>query len=874
MGQMSVEPTPPKLATRMLIWFIRAELAEEVTGDLQEGFEIKIKRQSLWRAKVNYWYQVFNYLRPFAVRQLLVINSTYFIMFRNYLLIATRNLTKHKFHSSINIFSLAIGIAACLVIYLFISDERSFDAMHKKNIYRLCEVQSFPGTNVQNVALSMAAMGPTLNEEIADILQFTRYWNRGKRIFEKEDKQIAIESVAFVDSTFFDVFDFPLLSGDQESMLVEPRSLVVSEESAMKLFGALDVVGETVTLWDQSFKVTGIMADIPENSHLQFDVLVSMTTQLEDNPEFNNRWGSNFLITYFELQSNADIPSLEAQFAEILPERSGWAEMNDMIITYLQPLDEVHLGSTDTQHDYQNYRKFNGTYLGIFSLVGFFILVIAAVNFMNLSTARASKRAKEVGVRKSVGAYKPQLFWQFIIESMVLAFGALVLGVLIDGVSLPFLNVAIDRQLTLLKFINEPVLLLVVIGTVMVLGLLAGLYPSLHLSSFKPAIVLKGGNVTDRKSFLRSSLVVTQFSLVLAMIVATFIVLNQLNFMRDKDIGFDTEQMLLIEMGGSANDKFDVIKTELLANGNIAGVTASGQRLGNNLHQWGFKVAVDTGVIDMTTSNTYVDYDYLDVYGIELIAGRTFSKEYATDDGLAFIINESLAKELPFDDPIGQSVGHGFYPNDSLGTIIGVTKDFNYNSLHHEVNTLSLVVHTEWWYDEMSVKIAGNVGEAVRDVERIWSKHVPEYPFTYTFLDDHFDDLYKSDQQMSTVVSIIAVLSILIGSLGLFGLSAISVERRIKEVGVRKVLGASVSQLLVILSSHFARLILISFVIAAPVTYYFLSNWLENFAFRVSINPLIFMIGGMVAFVIAMVTISYHTLRAAYSNPVRSLRYE
>lgn len=865
---------PPKLATKVLHWLLKPEYAEEVTGDLLERYKIKIQQYPSWRARLHYWYQVINYLRPFAMRQPLVINSIFLIMFKNYLLIASRNLTKHKFHSSINILSLAIGIAACLVIYLFIADERSFDAMHEKNIYRLCEVQSFPGTNTQNVALSMAAMGPTLNEEYPALKQFTRYWNRGKRIFEVDDKQIAIEHVIFVDSTFFHVFDFSLVSGDKSEVLVEPRSLVISEASAMKLFGNLEVIGETVTLWDQSFKVTGLMEDVPENSHLQFDVLVSMSTQLEDNPDFNNRWGSNFLITYFEIQEGADIKQLETQFAEILPERSGWAEMNDMIITYLQPLDEVHLGSTDTQHDYQNYRKFNGAYLDIFSLVGIFILVIAGVNFMNLSTARASKRAKEVGIRKSVGAYKPQLFWQFIVESVLLALSALVLGVLIDLVALPFLNVAVDRQLSLLTFITDPILLAIVFAVVIVLGMLAGLYPSLHLSSFKPAVVLKGSAVIDRKSILRSSLVITQFSLVLAMIVATFIVLNQLNFMRSKDIGFDTEQMLLIEMGGSSNEKFDLLKSSIKANSHVAGVTASGQRLGNNLHQWGFKVAADTGVIDMTTSNTWVDYDYLEVYGIELISGRGFSKEHARDDGLSFIINESLAKELPFDDALGKSVGHGFYPNDSLGTVIGITKDFNYNSLHHEVNTLSLVVHEEWGFDEMSVKITGNVDIAVREIEEIWRTHVPEYPFSYSFLDDHFDELYKSDQQMSTVVSIIAVLSILIGSLGLFGLSAISVERRIKEVGVRKVLGASISQILVILSSHFAWLILISFLIAAPATYYFLYQWLENFAFRVDINPLIFLLGGFLAFAIAMLTISFHTLRAANTNPVRSLRYE
>jgi len=692
----------------------------------------------------------------------------------------------------------------------------------------------------------------------------------------KDEKRFLLNNLAHVDSTYLEIFDFPLLQGNRTTALDEPYTMVITEETAQKFFSGTDeAINNTLTFRDKEYKITGILKNIPEQSHLQVDALVSMATTISENKNFNNQWGSNFLNTYLVLHPNSDIKAMEDKFPAFMSRHMDDPNINDFYKLFLQRLDQVHLASTEIEHDYNNYRKFNGKYLDIFSVVGVFILLIASVNFMNLTTARASHRGKEIGVRKTVGAKKVQLFSQFIFESVVLAGFALVLAVLLNLLLMPVLNTLIGRQLSMLAFINHwEQLVLMVLGT-LALGLLAGIYPSFYMTSFSLSRVLKGGHASDGKSIFRSGLVVVQFGLALAMIVSTLIVMQQLTFMQSKDIGFNKDQIMLVDMNREANEKFETLRTELKRSSHILGVTASGQRLGNNFHQWGFKVKADTGVVQMTPSNVNVDFEYLSVYGMELTEGRNFSKEIATDNGMAFIINESLAKELGLSDPIGTRAGHDWYHNDSLGTIIGVVKDFNFNSLHYKVNTLEMVVHPDWGYDEMSVKIEGaNMQEAIAFVKNLWEEHIPNYPFDYTFLDAHFEVLYRSDKQMGSVVAIMAGLAILISCMGLFGLAAIITEKKTKEIGIRKVLGASEGQITMLLSRNFALLIAISFVIVTPVTYYLLRAWLEGFAYRVGINPLLFLLGGMVAMVIALGTISYHTLRSARANPVKALRYE
>jgi putative ABC transport system permease protein len=798
-------------------------------------------------------------------------------MLKNYLLISLRNIRQSPLYAFINIFSLAIGLTACMVIFLFIRDERSFDAFHSKseNIYRLDEVQNFPGTNLQKVALSMPGMAPAMLKDFPEVANYARFMCRPKQLLVKEEKRFLLPFLATVDSTFLEIFDFEVKQGERITALDEPYSIMLTEKTALKFFKSTEeAMGNTITLRDKEYKITGILGEVPENSHMKFDALVSMTTITSEEKNFNDRWGSNFLNTYLVLHGATNIKALEEKFPAFMSRHMDNPDINKFYQLYLQRLEDVHLASTDIEHDYNNYRKFNGEYLDIFSIVGIFILLIASLNFMNLTTARASHRWKEIGVRKTVGAKKTQLFAQFIFESTVLAFLALILAAALSLFFVPLINIALDRQLTLLMFLRDPLNLLYLACLTLVLGLMTGIYPSFYMTSFNMSRVLKGGSKGAGRSIFRSGMVVVQFGLSLAMIVSTLIVIQQLTFMQNKDLGFNKEQMMLVDMNQEANEKFETLRTELKRSALVLGVTASGQRLGENFHQSGFKIKGDTGVFNITPSNVNVDYEYLDVYGIKLKEGRGFSKDVATDKDMAFVINESFARELGIKDIIGTPAGHGWYHNDTLGTIIGVAKDFNFNSLHYKINTLQMSVHPEWGYDEMSVKIDGSrAEEAIEFVKKLWDANI-SYPFDYSFLDDHFEKLYRTDQQMSSVVAIMAGLAILISCMGLFGLAAITTSRKTKEIGIRKVLGANEVQITLLLSRNFTTLLIISFIVASPVTYWLLLKWLESFAYRVTINPLLFFLGGIVALTIALLTISYHTVRSARSNPVDSLRYE
>ncbi len=775
-------------------------------------------------------------------------------MLRNYLATALRNIRQQPLYAFINICSLAIGIAACVVIYLFVTDEASFDCFHSKadRIYRLNETQNFTGTNFQKVALSGSPMGPFLQKDFPEVESYTRYWGRGKRVMQKDETKFLLDEVVAVDSTFLEIFGFEMLYGDLNTALDEPNTTVLTEETAAKFFqGSVKCTTQTISIGPREYKITDCKSGTPENSHLQFDALEAMATYIKEDPKLNTDWTSNFLTTYLLLKPHTDAKLLEAKFPEFMIRFTENKDIGERYTIYLQPLTEVHSQSIDVEHDYHNYRKFNGSYLSVFVIVGLFILLIASVNFMNLTTARASHRWKEIGVRKSVGARRTQLFGQFIFESMLLALMALAVAIVLDFAFIPMLNQAIGRQLQLVSLLAHPVELSLMVLIVFVLGLATGIYPSLYMASFSSASVLKvkaGG-----KSSFASSLVVIQFGLALAMIVSTLVVLQQLNFMKTTDTGFDKEQMLLVDLNRESNEKFEVLKTELSRIPQVLGVTASGQRLGNNFHQWGFKIKADTGLVELSPSNVNVEYDYLKVYGIKLKDGRGFSRDIPTDKGKAFILNESFVNEFKLKDPVGMTAGHGWYHNDSLGTIIGVVKDFNFNSMHHRINNLSLVCHPDWGYDEMSIKIEGTQArEAIAAIKDVWDSQVHSYPFTYTFLSQHFDNLYRSDEQMSYVVTIMAMLAILISCMGLFGLAVITTERRVKEIGIRKALGATEVQIVALLSSKFAKLIMIAFVLGSPVTYYLLSRWLESFAYRIGINPLIFLLGGLIALGIAL----------------------
>lgn len=798
-------------------------------------------------------------------------------MMKNYFKTAWRNIWKSKVFSAINIFGLAVGMAACIVITLFVYYEKSFDNLHTKNIYRLNEVQKFEGMGAtQKVALSMFPMGPTLKADFPEIKNFTRVRWQQKFPLNNGLKRVYMPQVFFVDSVFLKMFDFKLLRGDRATALLKPRSVLLTEDAAKRMFGNDDPIGKTVTNYGQdtiTYSVTGILANVPKNSQLQFDCLFSFSSIYK--PWMFTNWGGNWLNTYLELAPGTNIAALEKKFPAYLQKYKGKDGPKNYEL-FLLSLKDVHANSADIGLDYINYQKFDKHITNLFTVIGIIVLVIACINFINLSTARSSERAKEVGVRKSIGAGRIQLAMQFLGETVLLSLIALVFACVLVTLAIPFINSLSQRDISLPLHDNKMLIGVVFISTVLV-GIISGIYPALFLSSFQPVKVLKGAltSVGGNKVPLRNILVVGQFTSAVILMIATVLVIRQLKFMQKKDPGFNRDQIVNVPLGLIPQNKYDLFKQELLSNSMVQGVTASQDILGSHLDQTGisFKLG-DSPLRQLTSTLLVVDNNYLDLYKIKLLMGKNFS----TDTSAVwkqYIINEALAKELLKDHKgknmeslLGQRFGF-----DSLGVITGIAKDFNFNSLHYKIETLFLV--NGKGFNQMSVKInGGRAKDAVAFIQSTWQKEFPGIPFEYQFLDDHFKEVYSVDNQVSTVVSILAGLIIIISCLGLFGLASYSAEKRIKEIGVRKVLGASVQNIVMLLSGHFVKLVLIANVIAWPIAFYVMSKWLQDFAYRIDISWWIFGIAGLTSLIIAFATVSFQAIKAAVANPVKSLRSE
>jgi putative ABC transport system permease protein len=802
-------------------------------------------------------------------------------MFKNYFKIAWRNLWKHKVYSAINIIGLATGMAACIIILLFVFYEKSFDNFHHKNIYRLNEVQKFPGMVAsQKVGLSMFPMGPTIRAEFPEILNFTRIRWQDKYQMTFKDQRVYLPHAYFVDSTFLQMFDFTLTKGDRATALQKPNSLILTASAAKKLFGSADPVGQRINHFDADttyFTVTGVLADVPQNSQLQFDALMSFNTIYKAN--WMTWWGGNWLDTYFELAPNTNVAALEKKFPNYLKKHlngDGWKFYE----LFLLPLRDVHAHAADIGLDYLNYQKFDKNYTNIFSAIALIVLLIACINFMNLSTARSAERAKEVGIRKSIGALRSQLGAQFLGETVLLSFIALTLSAGLVALALPYVNDLSQRDLGSVLVSNRWLLAAVVLGTIFV-GILSGLYPAAYLSSFQPVKVLKGLSLTGKnKGRLRNFLVVGQFACAIFLMIATIFVFRQLSYMQQRDPGFNRDRVLTIELDQMTSRKFDLLKEELSHSANIAAVTGAQDQLGSHLDQSGIGFKGDGPLRQLTSTRLIVDPDYLRLYQIPLAAGRNFSGEQGAN-GREYIVNEALAKELTKDQPHAQLssvIGKKFGFDSSgvyNGTIVGIARDFNFNSLHYKIETMFLFNQKNWGFNTLSVKIKGGEDkEALDYIQTTWHKMFPERPLSYQFLDDHFTEVYRADAQVSRMVGILAILAILISCLGLFGLASYSAERRVKEIGIRKVMGASVRHIVGLLSRHFIRLVLIANLIAWPLAWYVLNRWLQDYAYRIAISWWVFALAGVIALLIALLTVSMLAMKAAVANPVTSLRSE
>ncbi|MBU1099742.1 MAG: ABC transporter permease [Bacteroidetes bacterium] len=795
-------------------------------------------------------------------------------MLNNYLKIAFRNLWKNKSTSIINILGLGIAIFSSILIFLYVSFEFSFDKFHSKadRIYRVLLEDNNLGVSENLAGINFMAMGPALKEELPEVVEQVRYRDSGRELITIGDQSFYTKDLVYTTSSLFSVFDFELIQGDPERVLSEPRKAVLTESWKEKLFGSENPIGKTIELNNEDvYEVTGIMKDVPANSHLQMDVLLSLVpTEADSNLARQlESWGRIGMPTYVLLDSPASAEKVQNALMPLLREHVEWGTFGQQ----LQPFLDAHLHSSGILYDGHNQFKTDIDYVYTLIIVAFFIIIIAAFNFMNLATARSTNRAKEVGLRKVVGAARGQMILQFLLESVILCFASLIIGLLLVEAFAPMLGLPIKGSFILYFFTNTN-LLLGLVGSITLLGLLSGIYPAFVLSGFKPITILRGSFGTSKSGiWLRRVLVVTQFTASIAMIIGTSIAYNQLEYIQNKNLGFQPEQVINIALDNQVlQNQAETFKNELRNISSVKSVGASSTMPGNGMARWG-GIRPDGYNADETwvCSVMWVDDNFFNTVGMELAKGRAFSKEFPADEQESVMINESAARELGWDDPIGKKFN--FERRPSL-TIVGVIKDFHFENMQHKIEPL-IINYVPNASRMLSIKTsAADVSSSLGQIEKLWKEVYPSYPFEYTFFDESFAQLFENDRKFAALVANFTWLAILIACLGLFGLAAYTGEQKTKEIGMRKVLGATVSGIMYMLSKDFALLVIISSVLAAPIAYLAMNSWLDSFVYRTDMDPLLFIGSAIVALVVAILTISYHTFKAANLNPVESLRNE
>ena len=816
-------------------------------------------------------------------------------MLKNYLRIAIRNLAKYKFISFINIFGLTVGLACCLLILTYILHETSYDKYNRQadRIYRV--TRSF--NNDQGVvSLHLGAVappfGPLLKNDFPDIQQITCLLPIGHQMpMRYEDKIFNEDDLFFADSSFPGMFDMTVLKGNPRTALTDPFSMMITPAVARKYFGDADPINKVIRMDNQfNVKVTGIFQPFPSAAHLHPQVLLSFNT-LKDSAVYGEKnlrtnWSNNAFYTYLLLPEHYPVRSLEAQLPAFLDRRM---HPNDAPADYksskntrlfLQPLTDIHLHSHLDEEIEENGDAGRVT---VFGAIALFILLIACINYMNLSTARSALRAKEIGIRKVSGAVRQEIIIQFLSESIVLSYIALVFAAILTWLTLPGLNSITGLQLSIFSLLH-PLVLLPLLLTPLVVGILSGLYPALFLSSFQPSKVLKGllkvgsGNVSFRKV-----LVVTQFAITIVLLISTAIVFQQLHYMQNTSLGFDKDHVVTLGYNNGLDNTFESFRNALLQDPHIRQVTRSSRIPSGRLLDDKGAASAETGdslrPVDATIKYVAVDQDFVSTYSIPIVAGRNFSRNYATDT-TSFLLNVAATQALGIRHP-QDIIGKNFRYGKVLGKVIGVMANINFESLHQAIVPLVLILPDDKdaanAFGRISIKIAGNkdnITAALAHLEKTWKTYLPEVPFDYSFLDEKFQQLYQSEERQGTLFTVFSGIAIFIACLGLLGLSSFSISQRIKEIGIRKVLGASTTGLVRLLSVDFLRLIALAALIAFPIAWYAMHNWLSDFAYRIAIQWWVFGLAGLLAAIVALVTISFQALKAALVNPVKSLRSE
>lgn len=800
-------------------------------------------------------------------------------MLKNYIKIAWRNFSRHKGFMILNIGGLAIGIAACLIISFFVKNELSYDSYHKDvdRVYRVAiDIQANADSRV--FAMTSFNLAPTLKKDFSQVEKAASLWKQDNKLVKFGKEKAFYENNFFLtDPEIFDVLTIPLLKGDAETALSRPATLVIAEGTAEKYFGADDPIGKVLRINDQDFEVTGVMQELADNSHLKLNLITSFAT-IEQEEWFQStaeNWFATMVYTYVKVKEHVDIPAFENGIKTAANAYVGdqFKELGFTFSYFIQPIQDIHLYSNLS---YEAEVPGNPINVYVFTVVAVLILLIAALNYINLTTAQSAKRAKEVGVRKVIGAAQRSLFIQFVCETLLLTLVALVVALLIVFVSSPAFESLSGQEFHLNQVFTFP-FVASLLGLTLILGISSAIYPALFLSSFKPVRVLKGSlSIGSKGASLRKVLVVCQFSISMMLIVGTIMVYQQLNFMKDQQLGFDHEQMLVLPVrgGNSMAESYERINNEFQKHSSIVSVTSSASIPGRGVDN--FSTSLVGEADDKTQSMFYlfVDAEFLKTYGMEMLAGRPFNKLIKSDVESGFLINEKAVKAFGWanpEDAIGKTMEAGF---GREGKIIGVYKDFHYRSLQAPIEPLVLAINPNR-FGYISLRINTNdLPATMAFVENTWQELFPQKPYEYAFLDEEFNKQYVADEKMGKTFLLFTSIAIFIACLGLFGLATFVAQQRTKEIGVRKVLGASVSGIVALLSKDFVKLMIISFVIATPLSYLLISKWLDNFAFRINIGWEIFVIAGITTLTIALVTVSFQTIKAALANPVKNLRTE
>jgi putative ABC transport system permease protein len=801
-------------------------------------------------------------------------------VFKSYLKIALRQFKKHKGYSLINIAGLAVGMACCILILLFVFDELSYDKFHTNHdhIYRVTR-KWFNADGVVNLHLGHVAppIAPLLKNDFPEILHAVRLIGIGRPLIGRSGEFFEEPRFYFVEEDIFRVFTLDMIKGDPDTALKDPFSLVITGEMAEKYFGAEDPMGKSLAIQSGirkvDMKVTGVFQALPHNSHFHADFLAAFKTYeaLAGKREMES-WSSNNYATYLLMPEGYDITRLAAQLDPFI-DRHMSEGMSERTKLKLQRLTDIHLYS---HLDSELEANSDITYVYVFSIIALFVLLIACINFMNLATARSAGRAREVGLRKVVGARRPQLIRQFLAESIITALLSLIGAMALLLLVLPAFNRFVGRELSL-DFAGNISLAFILLLVAVFVGLVSGFYPALFLSAFRPARVLKGSLGRGKRGFsFRTALVVFQFATSITLIICVSVVSRQLDYMQSRNPGFEEEHIVILPSSPAITRRLEGFKTRLLADPGVLSVSAA-KRVpsGRLLDSSGARVLSGETAepVNFRVAMLLVDHDYIPTFRMEMAAGRNFSKEMGTDATEAFIINETAASRIGWDSP-DEAVGQGFGYAGRKGRIIGVVKDFHFESLHHEISPMVMFV-TSSSLNQIAVRIAPqDIPRTMAFLKNIWAEVRPNYPFAYNFLDENFDKLYRSEEKLRQIFGGFAFLAVFIGCLGLFGLASYSAERRTKEIGIRKVLGATESGLAVLLSKEFTKWVLLANLVAWPAAYLVMTWWLKNFAYRSGISLWAFIAAGGLAWGIAFLTVGYQAVKASLADPVKALKYE